>query len=389
MKHKLLLSILLALLLIFSFGCKAEEEKAEILPSQEEKVEEKPEEKIEDEQEGKERGSFTIVDALDREISFTSRPQRVVAIGPGALRLYLYVAEVDKLVGVENMERQEKEGRPYHLAYPELRELTVIGPGGPRNAPDPEKLLEVEPDVIFSMYTGEAESVEKLQEKTGIPVVALSYGKKEVFDPELYKSLELIGEVMGTQRGKEVVAMMEAWKEDLDKRTKDIPQEDRPRVYMGGMGTRGAHGIESTTGDFSLFNAIHSRNVVDEVGIHQYVSLDKEKILELDPEIIFIDGGGYALVKEDYDKDPTFYQGLKAFKEGKVYLHMPYNFYYTNIGVAIADSYFFGKTMYPQAFEDVEIKEKFDEIMKGLLGKPLYDEVSEVYYGGYQKIDLN
>ena len=391
MKHKSLLSILLVVLLVFSVGCQAKEEKAEVATSQEEKAEDPvaTEEKQEEKVEEKKDGPFTITDSLGREVHFNSRPQRVVAIGPGALRLYLYVADVNKLVGVEDMERQEKEGRPYNLAYPELRELTIIWPGGPRNAPDPEKLLEVEPDVIFSMYTGEAESVEKLQEKTGIAVVALSYGKKEVFDPELYKSLELIGEVMGTERGKEVVAMMEGWREDLDKRTKDMAEEERPRVYMGGMGMRGAHGIESTTGDFSLFNVIHSRNVVDEAGINQYVSLDKEKILELDPEMIFIDGGGYGLVKEDYDKDPTFYQGLKAFKEGKVYLHMPYNFYYTNIGVAIADSYYFGKMMYPKAFEDVKIEEKFDEIMKGLLGKPLYKEMSDVYFGGYQKVDFN
>ena len=45
-------------------------------------------------------------------------------------------------------------------------------------------------------------------------------------------------------------------KKDLEKRTKDIADKDKQKVYMGGMGNRGAHGIESTTGNFSLFNAI-------------------------------------------------------------------------------------------------------------------------------------
>lgn len=393
MRRKRILCLILALLMLISVGCGAQKEKTleETMTQGEEapaKGEEQQEETSVETSSEKEEGPITLTDALGRKITLEKRPEKVVAIGPGALRLYLYVADAQKLVGVEDMERQEREGRPYNLAHPELKELPIIGPGGPRNAPDPEKLLEVEPDVIFSMYTGEADSVEKLQEKTGIPVIALSYGEKEVFDPELYKSLELIGEVMGTERGKEVVALMESWKEDLDRRTKDIPEEERPRAYMGAMSMRGAHGIESTSGDFSLFKAIHGRNVVDEAGIKQYVSLDKEKILEFDPEIIFIDGGGYGLVKEDYDKDATFYQGLKAFKEGRVYLHMPYNFYYTNIGIAMADSYYFGKIMYPKAFEDVVIEEKFDEIMKGLLGKPLYKEVSEVYFGGYQKLEL-
>ncbi len=37
----------------------------------------------------------------------------------------------------------------------------------------------------------------------------------------------------------------------------------------------------------------------------------------MNPEIIFIDGSGLSLVKEDYAKNKAYYDGLTAFQEGK------------------------------------------------------------------------
>jgi iron complex transport system substrate-binding protein len=155
---------------------------------------------------------------------------------------------------------------------------------------------------------------------------------------------------------------------------------------MGGMGMRGAHGIESTTGNFSIFNAINARNAVDEAGISEYIMLDKEKLLEIDPEYIFIDGTGLSLVYEDYAENAEFYNGLQAFKNNNVYMHMPYNYYYTNLGVAIADSYYIGSILYPEEFDDIDPGAKLDEIITTLLGAEVYEKMAETYYGGYQNL---
>ena len=76
-------------------------------------------------------------------------------------------------------------------------------------------------------------------------------------------------------------------------------------------------------------------------------------------------------VVEDYGKNKAYYQELKAFKEGNVYMHLPYNYYYTNIDVALADAYYMGSIIYPKAFDGVDAKEKFNEITKFLLGAKL------------------
>lgn len=337
---------------------------------------------------GSESGTISITDSLGRTVTIPSDADSFVAIGPGCLRLYCYVGDVSKIVGVEQQELTDGAyGRPYAHANPELLNLPIIGPGGPGNAPDAEKLIEVAPDVILSLYNSDMAAVDELQTKTNIPVVALSYGWTEVFDPQTHNSIEIIGKVIGAEeRASEVIAFFDECQKDLAERTAGISEADKPGVYLGAQSMRGTHGIESTSGGYSLFTAVNARNAVDEAGIHEYVMLDKEKLLELDPDIIFLDAAGLANVKDDYSSSPAFYNGLSAFKTGQVYLQLPYNYYYTNIDLALCDAYYIGSIVYPEAFGDIEITAKADEIFTELLGKALYDEMAEECYGGFQKL---
>lgn len=331
-----------------------------------------------------------ITDLLGREVTIPANAQNFVCIGPGCLRLYCYVGDVNEIVGIEQTEvTNGVTGRPYAMAHPRLLKLPVIGPGGPGNAPDPEKILAVSPDVIFTLYNSDVSTVDELQSKTHIPVVALSYGNTEVFNPAVNASLEIIGKITGEEeRAAEVVQYFAKCQEDLTNRTKDIATVKKPRVYLGALSSRGTHGIESTSGIYSLFSAVNVRNVATEAGIKQYVMLDKEKLLEMNPDIIFLDAGGLAKVQQDYQTDPQYYQGLTAFQTGKVYLQLPYNYYYTNIDIALCDAYYIGSIVYPEQFKDVDIVSKSNEIFKELLGKELYAEVAQEYNGGFQQLSF-
>lgn len=327
-----------------------------------------------------------ITDTLGRKIILDNSAKRVVAIGPGALRLYCYIGSIEKLVGIEELEKKHSTGRPYAIANPELTNLEIIGPGGPNNSPDYEKLLTVKPDVIFTMYSYDKASVDELQTKLGIPVVALSYGNVSTFDPMVYESLEIIGKVIGKEkRANEVVNYIKGCQADLDNRTKNIKDDAKPSTYVGALNYKGAHGIESTSGNYSLFNAVHAKNVVDETGETGSIMIDKEKLIEWNPDRIFIDLGGLQLVQEDYNKNPGFYNILTAFKEDQVYTQLPYNYYNTNIDTSIANAYYIGKILYPYQFKDIDPKLKANDIYKYLVGKEVYTQMGEDF-GGFKKI---
>ena len=90
-----------------------------------------------------------ITDLVGREVELAVPVQKVVAIGPGALRLVTYAEGASMVVGIEEIEKKPSPGRSYMLAYPDLKKLPSIGQGGPDTAPNEESLVGVKPDVIF------------------------------------------------------------------------------------------------------------------------------------------------------------------------------------------------------------------------------------------------
>ena len=337
-------------------------------------------------------GTQTVTDLLGREVTVPTDIRRVACIGAGALRLYSYVGDLSKLCGVEACEYGFLISvRPYQMVNQTLfQSLPSVGGGGPQGSPDAEALLSVHPDVIFSLYTSDVAAMDDLQKATGIPVVVLSYGATEAFDEDILTSLTLMGRILGREeRAGAVTAYIRELKNDLDRRTADVPDADRKTVYLGCQSNYGTHGMGSSTGNYSLFNAVHARNVLDIAGYTGYQkALDLETILSLDPEVIILDAGGLSILKEEYAANRTVFDSLTAFRTGEVYLQMPYNAYYTNLEIAFADAYFIGKVLYPEAFADIDMAEKFGEISEFLLGSDCYSAVAEVMYGGYQRLDV-
>lgn len=328
--------------------------------------------------------ALSITDMADRQVELAAVPERIVCLGPGALRLIVYLQATDKVVAVEDLEKMHPGGRPYRHAHPELVRLPRCGPGGPvaiNKKPDLEALLTVRPQVIFVTYM-DAPLADEVQKVLGIPVVVLSYGAFATFDTAVYQALEIAGRVLGREgRAKAVVAYIESLRKDLSARTAAIKDSERPGAYVGGIGYRGAHGVESTDRTYFPFTWAGARNLVanmpSKLGSHLFV--DKEALLGLDPEVIFIDGGGYQLVAEDQRRKPDYYRALKAFKSKRVFRLLPFNWYTTNIGTALADAYAIGKVLYPRQFHDVDLGEKADAIYTFLVGQPVYDLMVKDY----------
>ncbi|MBN1437915.1 MAG: iron ABC transporter substrate-binding protein [Anaerolineales bacterium] len=334
-----------------------------------------------------------VTDLLGRRVSVPASVRSVVAIGPGALRLYVYAGDLQYVAGVEQVDIHDVSGKPYILANPSLSQLPVIGLGGPNNAPDPEKLLAVKTQVIFSTYAQDAEAADELQDQTGIPVVVLSYGSQgfgvtSIFGQPIQDSLRLIGRITGeTAKSEAAIAFLLDSQRDLSNRTEDIPEDGKPSVYIGGLGSQGLHGMESTQGRYALLDVLHAKNVVDETGKSGAMMVDKEQLLEWDPEYLFLDMLGYASVLEDYRKNTAFYESLSAVRNGRVYSQLPYNYYSTNLDTAIADAYYLGKILFPEAFADIDPAEKADEIYLALLGQPVYDKMT-ASFGGFRQLQL-
>jgi iron complex transport system substrate-binding protein len=317
--------------------------------------------------------NLTVTDMAGREVTLCSQPRRIVCLGPGALRLLVYLQATDRLVGVEELEKRRPGGRPYALAHPELARLPGVGPGGPSSViakPDLEAILKARPQVIFVSYL-EGSAADALQDTLGIPVVALRYGRSLSLDETVFDSIALAGKVLGEQeRARRLLRYVKSLRADLDERTRDLPPRLRASAYIGGVGFRGVHGIESTEKGYLPMLWSHVDNAVEPVQarLGSHVFLDKEMLLALDPQTIFLDAAGLALIEEDYRNHADFYRALGAFQKGRVFVLFPFNAYATNIETALVDAYAVGKTLYPERFKDVDLKKKADEIYRFFVG---------------------
>ncbi len=338
---------------------------------------------------------ITINDLIGREVTIDrSSIHKVVCIGAGALRLYTYIGDLDMLSGVEKVEQGFLISiRPYQMVNEELfQNLPLCGYGGPTGSPDAESILECDPDIVFSLYTSDVSTMDTLQTNIGVPVVTLSYGNEEAFDEDIETSISLLGQILNKEdRSNELVNYIEEMKTDLNNRTKDILEEDKPSVYLGCQTNYGTHGFESSTADYSLFNASNIKNVLDVNGYEGYQSsIDLESIVEMNPDKIILDAGGLEIFKAEYSDGTKaeVYNSLSAIKSGEVYLQMPYNAYYTNLETAYCDAYYDAMVSFPESFSDVAIEDKANEITKEFLGVEYYPEIADAMYGGYQKLDI-
>ncbi|MBO4534650.1 MAG: ABC transporter substrate-binding protein, partial [Clostridia bacterium] len=191
----------------------------------------------------------TITDMIGRKVSIVPGSySRIVCIGAGALRLYAYLGDTDKLVGVEDIDNLslssrprmfDNVARPYVMAIGDsLTALPSAGVGGPNaQSAEAEKILLCNPDLVISEYE-DADKENTLQEQLGVPVVTVKYGSKGVFDANVQGSLTLLGKILGKEeKAATLCAFINAQKAEIERRTANV--EGGPSVYLCGLGNWG------------------------------------------------------------------------------------------------------------------------------------------------------
>ena len=346
---------------------------------------------------------IVITDMIGREVTVTPGSyQRVVCIGAGALRMYTYVGDVGLLCGVEDIDNASLEerpkmfdsvARPYVLAYGEsFAALPSCGVGGPQaQAAEAEKILACNPDIVISEYE-DVEKEDALQEQLGVPVITLKAGPGGVFDESFAGSMRLLGVIFqNEEKAEQLVSYIEAERAEIERRTADIPEEEKPAVYICGLGNWGTTNHLMTAQNYIAFKVANVNNVVTDLEAPGIQAIEEEKFVALgeDMDIIIMDAAAVKNIKPLYAENPAMFDTCKAWQNGEVYLEMAYNAYYTNYEIALANTWFIAKTVYPDRFEDIDMTAKTNEITQMFLGQELADQIAAApsSFGGYQKID--
>ena len=319
----------------------------------------------------------SIEDSAGRTVTVPQKVERIVCVGVGALRYTCYMGGANLVVGVEDYETKEGMTRLYqYVNFDKFKNLPVIGTNG---EPFTEEIINVSPQVIV-MSAYDSVDADDLTAKTGIPVVVVP-GSDTTLDDKAYETIRIMGELYGKQeRANDLTAYLKGIKTDLNSRTANIADADKPSVYVCGVSFKGHHGFEGTEAFYGPFDLINAKNLADTTGRTGAFNIDTEQVLTWDPDIIFVDYNGLALINENYKSNAAFYESLSAVKNGKVYAQISFRSSATNLETALADAYYGGTVIFPEAFQDISLEDKIEEIFTKLLGSNPYPDLKEAGY---------
>ena len=298
---------------------------------------------------------FGASDMSGRDFKVESQG-KLIFLGPGALRLGVYLGLDDRLAGIEAIEKRPKSLAPYRewlQKHQDLEKLPVVSQGGPGVMPSLEALIKSDAKLIIASFM-EPSTAKLIEEKTKIPVFLVHYGNgyggKEEKLSAVKKSLLSLGKVTGKEKRATFIL------EELNKEENILKNLHfkKHSVYIGGMGYKGAQGIGSTESTYIPFEFLGLKNAITPKKLgHQQV--DIETLLRYNPEVIFLDKFGKKIIDKEQKEKKIFFEALKAFKTKQIHWLPPYNYYNTNIENCYSNAWEIAKIL--EAKEDIE-KEK-------------------------------
>ena len=325
--------------------------------------------------------SFT--DIAGRSIELSS-PPKSIAVGNYILNFLLVggASSLEHIKGITADGWEEMRYGEYQVctqAFPQLKDCPSIG-GYHDDILDAEKILSLHPEVLLvnlSQFAANNEHID-IFERAGIHVVVLDYHAMKIENH--LKSTRILGALLERSEVAEKQCQIYASTlEEIKRRIKEQPaSQHRKRVYME-LGNKGVGEYGNTYNKDVLWGSI--LKTVDAANLAEdsqqpYGTLDTEKVLSSDPEIILIGGSiwhtsklarddqmrmGFTVKEEDAQQrlkafaSRPAWQQLSAVKTGDIYavdhssLRNMADYTFT---------LFIAKILYPQAFEGVDPAEE-------------------------------
>lgn len=257
-----------------------------------------------------------VVDALEREVTFESLPQRIVIAGRQTPMLvnffYLFETASEKIAAIER--RSQSADSFLTIIDPEIESKYNLE----RDA-GVEQIAPLDPDVVI-LKTTMRDSVGIGLEEVGIPVIYIEFESVE----QIYRDLGIIAAILGeVERGNSLIAEYQTIKSSIDVEVSKASPS--PNVVV--MQSEDLDGVRA----FSVPSAIWLQSaMVDELGAVAlwkeaaqsggWTTVNIEQLLNWNTDFLFvINYQGNALTIVDELANDPLWQNLEALKNSQTY----------------------------------------------------------------------
>lgn len=237
-----------------------------------------------------------------------------------------------------------------------------------------EELMKYEPDFVYAFpRTNELNQLKKAgisampghsaKNPEDVKIQLMEYAK--VLNEDAVKRAEAYGEYFD-----------EKYQYVLSK-TKDIPEDQRPRVYYSGVDKLTTYGKYSDIP--VLIQAAGGNPVSKELEAGGHTQINQEQLLAWDPEVIFLDHGGMNDGKKVEEIEQEFYreknfQTISAVKNKQIYLS-PTGVFYWDMGLQkILLVMNMAKILHPDIFETLDMEQEVVDFYQKFYEYPLTKE---------------
>lgn len=231
--------------------------------------------------------------------------KRIVSLTLSGDKMILSLVNSDRIVGLSGKINED----------PEISYIVEEAKKFPKVESNIEKMIELEPDLVITADWMKKEILMQIEE-TGANVYTYKTPKTFVEQKQLIKELANI--VDESAKGEEIVKNMEKRLETLQNKIEKNYHGEKLKIMF-------YTSFETTSGKNTTFDdmvkLIGGINIAAENGIENSEKINKEKIIELDPDVIIIpiwekytEGEGFL----DFFINDTSFQDLKAVKNKRV-----------------------------------------------------------------------
>lgn len=266
-------------------------------------------------------------EAEGKKLVLPKKPEKIIALSNSAMQI-LVRCDVKPIAFRK---------APDYIDFPDwVRELPTIETG--MNGLDLETVISMEPDLVI-MGTHLKEDYNQQLKDAGIPVYYTSEGPAIAY-PEIKEEAIMLARSFGSEElGKEIEGEFEA----VEKRIESMTQPSQTAMIL--FGAPPSHQQTSKSYLGSILSMMPFENISDtlvDVDLRM-APIDMEKLIVIDPEIIFAISPTTAsaeelekLYKQEFANNPQTWNSLKAVQNDNViYLS---NEYVTSKGIHIINS---------------------------------------------------
>ncbi len=303
-------------------------------------------------------GQKVITDQLGREVVIPETINKVAGTHVYGGKMLFAMGQKDKLGFQMQLGADLEALAKVDAAYGALP--TALS--SPNGTDSPEAMVSLGVNLVFTdAFRGEEEA--NIFTNAGIATVAVS---GETFE-EVYQTAEIMGEIFDCpERAVELKEFIENMRTMVAGRVANLSDEEKPVVLISGSG--GVY--TAATADMFQHQMVETAGGInagaDLTG--RWAKISAEDIINLDPDYIVLGSSFGADTVESVLADPAL-QSVSAIRNKNVYIFpSTLGWWDFPLPQSILGIVWTAKTIHPELFEDINIKDTADSVYKFIYG---------------------